>query len=184
MSASDNILIGPARLFVAPAGTIFPDTEAEVASLKAGTLLGWTTAEVGHTTRGSALSVSPTQVAVGSQQSALPLMHYNRGFDVKLTTAALEVTLTNLRRAMHGAGMASVTAGVQGQSVAYAICMVGPWHAADASEALLTIQRAVFSGSSELTSDAENAAEVAIELTVLQAATGAAWELIPVDDLV
>jgi hypothetical protein len=165
MSATENLLIGAAKLFIAAAGTEVDDTD--VAALKAGTAAGWT--YLGETTAPVTLNDNPEYARATSQQSARTLDVAVTRVNTTLGTTLREVTATALASWVRGqattaSGVTTVTPGGLGSTPKFAVALVGPWPGGDA---LVTATRCAYTGSREIGFSSEGYTEVAIEVEVL-----------------
>jgi hypothetical protein len=166
MSNTTGLVQGPARIFVAPAGTTLPD-EGDLAALKAGSFAGFT--EVGHTTAAVTITDAPTMVEATSQQSSRVLDFAISAWDTTVATTVRSVTAANLARALHGtATSGTVNAGTAGATTKLAFAIVGPWAG---GESLIVIERGVIENGLEMAFDKENFSELPLSIKVLEGNT-------------
>lgn len=168
MSASDNLLIGPAKIFVGPANSVDIDS-ADFADLKAGTLpTGWS--YVGDTTAGVEVKDSPEYATATSQQAL-------RALDVAVTkvrttfsSTARELTTVTLKDMVRGSsasvtGITTVTPGALGTTPKFAVAILGPWPSGDA---LVVAPRCTYVGEHSVTFSSTEHSQVAFEIEVLE----------------
>jgi hypothetical protein len=162
---SENITVGPARLFVAEAGTALPG-RSDIADLKDGTFAGWT--ELGHTSAAVAITEAPQVTTVTSQQAGRPLDAYIASYDTHVVTALRETTASNVALAFRATVDGTELAGGAPKRVPVkALAVVGPWHGTD--EVLIVAARTALSADTNLTFDAENGAELPVDFVVMDA---------------
>lgn len=163
MSARENVTIGPAMVYVAPAGTSLP-TREDLADLKDGTLSAWTA--VGHTAAPVQITETPNVVTVTSQQAGRPLDAYIASYDTHFVTSLRETTSANLalsfRATVEGNDLSS---GSPKRVPVKAIAIVGPWHGND--EVLITAGRVALAADASLNFDSENGSEIPVDFVVM-----------------
>ena len=168
MSAvTTNLVQGPARLFAAAANATLPGA-SDLDELKAGILTGWT--EVGHTTAAVTLTDTPTLVEANSQQAARTLAVAVSRWETQIETTVREVTLENIRKAVHGtvaSGVLTPSASTIAEVAKFAIA--GPWSGGD--ECLIVVEFGVVSSGLSVSFDRENFAEVPMTIRVLEGST-------------
>jgi len=165
--ASENVTVGPARLFVAETGTALPG-RSDIADLKDGALPGWT--ELGHTSAPVAVTETPQITTVTSQQAGRPLDAYIASYDTHIVTSLRETTAANVALAFRATtDGADLSSGAPKRVPTKAIAVVGPWHGAD--EVLIVAVRAALSAETNLTFDAENGAELPVDFVVMDSGT-------------
>jgi hypothetical protein len=165
MAARENVTVGPARLFVADAGTALPG-RSDLTALKAGSLSGWT--ELGHTATPVAVTETPQVTTVTSQQAGRPLDAYIASYDTHVTTSLRETTAGNVALAFRATVDGDdLDAGAPKRVPVKALAVVGPWHGTD--EVLIVVARTALSAETSLTFDAENGAELPVDFVVMDA---------------
>jgi hypothetical protein len=170
MATADNLLQGPARVYIAAAGTTLPD-DGDIAALATGDLTGWTYA--GDTTAPVTLKDTPSYSRAMSQQHARVLDVHVTEIVTTIETTMREVTVTRLKDAIRGTvttdGDVSVVApSGLGAVPKFACAIVGPW---PGGTALVSVERAAFIDSQELTWDSQKATEVPVKIEVLEGDT-------------
>lgn len=168
MSASDNLLIGPAKIFIGPANSTDIDA-ADFADLKAGTLpLDWR--YVGETTAAVEVKDAPEYATANSQQALRALDHAVTKVKTTFASTARELTTALLKDMVRGtstsaAGTATVTPGGLGATPKFAVAILGPWPSGDA---LVVAPRCTFVGERTLSFSSSEYTEVAFEIEVLE----------------
>lgn len=170
MATADNLLQGPAKLFIAAAGTTLPD-DGDIATLTGGTLTGWTYA--GDTTTAVSLKDTPSYSRATSQQHARVLDIHVTEVTTTIETTMREITVERLKDAIRGTvtvdGDVSVVApSGLGAVPKFALAIVGPW---PGGTALVSVERAAFIDSQELSWDSQKATEVPVKIEVLEGST-------------
>jgi hypothetical protein len=165
MSATDNLIIGAAKLYVSTTGTVA--TAADIAALQAGTAEGWT--YLGETTAAVSVKDSPEYVRATSQQTARVLDKAVSRLNTTISTTLREVTASALSKWLRGtaataSGVTTVTPGGLGSVPKFAVALVGPW---PAGTALVTASRCAYDGDREMSFSSEGYTEVAIDIEVL-----------------
>jgi hypothetical protein len=163
MAARENVTIGPARIFIADAGTALPD-RTDIADLKDGDLAGWT--ELGHTSASVQITETPNVVTVTSQQAGRPLDAYISSYDTHFVTSLRETTSANLALAFRATiDGDDISAGSPKRVPVKAIAIVGPWHGS--SEVLIAAGRVALSADASLSFDSENGVEIPVDFVVM-----------------
>jgi hypothetical protein len=163
MTARENVTIGPARIFVADAGTALP-TRSNLTALKGGTFSGWS--ELGHTASAITLTETPNVVTVTSQQAGRPLDAYISSYDTHVVTTLRETTAGNVALAFRGTVTGTtVKAGDHKRVPVKAVVIVGPWHGGD--EVIITAGRVSLAAETNLAFDAENGTEIPVDFVVM-----------------
>jgi len=172
--ARENVTVGPARLFVADAGTALPG-RSDIAALKNGTFAGWT--ELGHTATPVSITETPQITTVGSQQAGRPLDAYIASYDTHVVTSLRETTIANVALAFRGTiDSDDVDAGRPKRVPVKALAVVGPWHADN--EVLIVAARTALAAETNVTFDAENGAEVPVDFVVMDASPAADYAIL------
>ena len=170
MTTADNLLQGPAQIFVAPAGTALPD-DGDIAALVSGDLTGWTYA--GDTTKPTVLKDTPNYSRAQSQQTARVIDVHVTELVTTIESSAREVTVERLRDLVRGtvttaSGVSTIVPSGLGAVPKFSCAIVGPW---PGGTALVVVERAAFIDSSEITWDSQNATEVPFKIEVLEGDT-------------
>ena len=87
-----EIVAGPARVFIAPVGTVFPAIDSEYGDGDFGTA---TWADLGHTDGGVQVAHSQTIVALRTDQVTAPVKMVRSEEDLEITFSLAELTLEN-----------------------------------------------------------------------------------------
>lgn len=166
MSAIDNLLQGPASIFVAAVGTSLPSVD-DIADLEAGTLSGWSA--VGETTAATMLKDSPQYVRANSQQRTRALDVFVSEVTTTIETTAREVTAARMRDMVRGTsetteGVTTVTPGGIGPVPKFSVCLLGGW---PGGSALVVVERAAFVDGQEMAWDTSKVTEVPLKVEVL-----------------
>jgi hypothetical protein len=167
MTTADNLLQGPARIYVASAGSDLP-TSTDIASLVSGDFSGWTYA--GDTTSATTLKDTPSYSRAQSQQTARVLDIHVTELVTTIETTAREVTVERLRDMVRGtvataSGVSTVTPSGLGAVPKFAVAIVGPW---PGGTAMVVVERAAYIDATELTWDSQNFTEVPVQFEVLE----------------
>lgn len=171
--STDALMIGPAKIFVATAGSTV--SASDIAALKAGTSLpsGWT--YLGDTTAATTITDAPEYARATSQQTA-------RTLDVAVTSIATTIGSTARRatvKLIEDFARATATdSGTDnvftvnpsglGSTPKFAVAILGPWPAGDL---LFVAPRCTFVGSRELAIASDAYTEVGFEIEVLETTT-------------
>lgn len=170
MTTADNLLQGPARIFVAPAGTALPDA-SDIASLVAGDLEDW--AYAGDTTKPVMLKDTPNYSEATSQQKTRVIDIHVDSIKTTIESSAREVTIARLKDMVRASstsasGVTTVTPSGLGPVPKFACAIVGPW---PGGTALVVVERAAYVDATELTWDTQNATEIPFKIEVLEGNT-------------
>jgi hypothetical protein len=173
MSAQDNLLIGPAKLFVAAAGTAV-DT---LANYQDDDAAGWT--YLGNTTEGVSLSDAPEYARAMSQQSERALDVAVTSITTTIGTTLREVDANRLADFVRGTtniddNITTITPGGLGPTPKLALVLVGRWPGGDA---VLYAARATLVGEREVVWSSADFTAIAVEFEVLTNGSDAAWTL-------
>lgn len=166
--STDNLLIGPATIFVGPAGSTDIDG-ADIANLRAGTLpTGW--ASVGETTSATTITDTPEYADARSQQTARVLAKAVTGITTTIGSTAREATMSLIKDMARGTtavdgGTSTVTPSGLGLTPTFAVAVLGPW---PGGELLFVAPRATFVGERTLSISSGEFTEVAFEIEVLE----------------
>lgn len=176
MTAADNLMHGPARLYVAPVGTTLP-TIADVAALAAGTFAGFE--DLGHTQGATNFRPGYQFKEVRSDQAANPLATLITGADARVSTTLLEQTLDNLKVALSATrtdGLSDTDfapSGI-GQAPGFALALVGP---VPGGTGLLVVAHGKVVSETEIGFTRENETVVAVEVQVHESdALASGWK--------
>jgi hypothetical protein len=169
---TDNLLIGPATIFVGPAGSTAVDA-ASIANLKDGILpAGWINA--GMTTSATTLTDTPEYAEARSQQTARVLAKAVTGIATTIATTVREVTVDLVKDMGRGAvsvdgSTSTVSPSGLGLTPTFSVAVLGPWPGGDL---LFVAPRATFVGERALPISSGEFTEVALEIEVLETSAG------------
>ena len=173
MSATENLLIGPAKIFIGPANSTDIDG-ADFADLKAGILPeGWRYA--GDTTTGVEFKNVPEYVTATSQQALRDLDVAVSKEKSTFASTAREITTALLKDMVRGAStttgsVTTVTPGGLGSTPKFSVALLGAWPNGDS---LVVAPRCTFAGEYSISHSSSEFASVAFEIEILETtATG------------
>jgi hypothetical protein len=173
MSAQDNLLIGPAKIFTAAAGTAV--SAQDLADFLAGnTPSGWTS--IGDTTAAVTLKDNPTFAQATSQQSARTLDIAVTQINTTVETTCREVTAEKLAEWIRGEVAAGVvTPSGLGPVPKFSVVMVGPW---PGGQAVFHAPRCAYTGERSLAFSSEEHTSVPVVIEVLENGTEAPYTIV------
>jgi hypothetical protein len=167
MSAQDQLLIGPARLYVAASGTSI-DAEDAAAFAVGEVPVGWT--YLGDTTKETTLKDNPSYARAMSQQTNRVLEIAVTEISTTITTGLREIDANKLTAFVRGTNVGGAVApGGIGPVPKIALVLVGPW---PGGNAVFAAERAAYIGERSVSWNAEDFTSVDIEVEVLENADG------------
>lgn len=173
MSATDNLLIGPARIYTAPSGT---NVSAQgLADFLAGNApAGWTS--IGDTTAAVTLKDAPELARATSQQSARTLDIAVTQVNTTVETTCREVTAERLAEWIRGEVAAGVvTPSGLGPVPKFSVVMVGPW---PGGQAVFHAPRCAYTGEHSISWSSEEHSTVPVVIEVLDNGTEAPYTIV------
>lgn len=171
--SADNLLIGPARILTAAAGTAV--SAQDLADLIAGnTPAAWTS--IGDTTAAVTLKDNPTYAQATSQQSARTLDVAVTQINTTIESTCREVTAERLADWIRGEAAAGVvTPGGLGPVPKFAVIMVGPW---PGGTAVFHAPRCAYTGDHSISWSSEEHSSVPVVIEVLDNGTAAPYTIV------
>lgn len=165
---TDNLLIGPANIYIGPAGSTAIDA-SDIADLKDGILpAGWV--DAGLTTSATTITDTPEYAEARSQQTARAIAKAVTGIATTISTTAREATVELIKNMARGAvsvdgSVSTVSPSGLGLTPTFAVAVLGPWPGGDL---LFVAPRATFVGERTLSISSGEFTEVAIEIEILE----------------
>jgi hypothetical protein len=174
--SADNLLIGPARMYTAAAGTAV--SAQDLADFIAGeTPAGWTS--IGDTTAAVTLKDAPEYAKATSQQSARTLDVAVTSIATTVETTCREVTAEALATWLRGqVASGVVTGGGLGPVPKLSVVMVGPW---PGGQAVFHAPRCAYTGEREIAFSSEEHTSVAVSFEVLDNGAGEPYTIVLAD---